>query len=580
MLPPKDYKVLSSYKTNNINDLELVYTALRAEYPDNQVHIIFDYNTKEYTVDLSDKPYKQDPEVPVDVSVQVVYGDSVTGDTPLVLRNPETKQVCIKTIDSLCQEWNEYPEFKLFDTSVRLEKQYSTTEYEVWSDQGWNPIKKVIRHKTDKKIYRVSTGLGIVDVTEDHSLCTPDYQKIKPKDVVVGQALLHSFPETEDYILNIGSLARSQNANKKFHISNQLDAQKEYLRLKNIYKRVYLDIEDSYYILSASDKTHTCGTHAMKSIRVKSIEMISEPDTSRFVYDLETENGRFNAGVGQMTISNTDSVFVLFHYNRDNFEKNRIDTFKLATICGDKLTNEVFNRPPIVMEFEKIFQPFILLTKKRYIAKKYEDPRNPFKLKYIDAKGIALTRRDYCKMVKDCYTDVIDTIMDPDNTGLAQGVRSAEMDPKAIVKKSIEVFKGYIMKIDAYDINVDDLVVSAMLAKEYKTKPVHVILAEKLKARKEQVSVGDRVPYIFIETDDPKKAKSELGEDPAYAKKNGLRYNRLCYLEQLAKPILGLYKVLLKDNESEMDTLVNYVNEYIIKYGGKKMKPSDFKMEE
>jgi DNA polymerase elongation subunit (family B) len=38
-----------------------------------------------------------------------------------------------------------------------------------------------------------------------------------------------------------------------------------------------------------------------------------------------------------------------------------------------------------------------------------------------------------------------------------------------------------------------------MLASSYKTKPVHVQLAERLKLRKEQVQVGDRINYIYIE---------------------------------------------------------------------------------
>ena len=119
-----------------------------------------------------------------------------------------------------------------------------------------------------------------------------------------------------------------------------------------------------------------------------------------------------------------------------------------------------------------------------------------------------------------------------------------------------------------------------MLAASYKTRPVHVQLAERLKSRKEEVQVGDRIPYIFIETDDPKMAKSELGEDPKYAILNNLKYNRKCYIEQLAKPILGFYKVVLKDREDLLDHIIDYTNDLLVKCGGKKLKPSDFKIED
>ena len=321
-----------------------------------------------------------------------------------------------------------------------------------------------------------------------------------------------------------------------------------------------IDIKEDIYILNKIETT------IKNNNKVKKIFDIGI--TNDYVYDIETEIGRFGAGIGGIQAFSTDSIFVKFKYNRDDFELNRKDTFKLATICGDNLTENVFKRPPIELEFEKVFNPFILLTKKRYIANKYENVKDPFDLKGIDAKGIALTRRDYCPMVKKCYKKVIDTILN--NT-----------DPNVdSLLNSTKVYLEYIDNIFNYNIEIDDLVVSAMLAASYKTRPVHVQLAEKLKGRKEEVQIGDRIPYIFIESNDPKKQKSELGEDPNYAKKHNLKYNRSCYLEQLAKPILGFYKVVLKDKQTLLDNLIDYTNEKIVNSGGKKLSPSEFKIED
>lgn len=300
----------------------------------------------------------------------------------------------------------------------------------------------------------------------------------------------------------------------------------------------------------------------------QSVEVTFDYNTKQYTLTLTDEPFQNDPEVPldlniQVVYGDTDSVFLRFKYNRDDFTENRVDTFRLASICGDKLTKDIFDRPPIELEFEKVFQPFVLLTKKRYIANKYENTKDPFQLKCVDAKGIALTRRDYCKMVKNCYKDIIDTIM--------------KLQTEEGLKHSIELFKEYIVKIDKYEIDMDDLVVSAMLAKNYKTKPVHVVLAEKLKARKEQVSIGDRIPYIFIETDDHKKIKSELGEDPVYAKNNGLKFNRKCYLEQLAKPILGFYGVVLKDHKELFDKILDFVNVHLKRYGSKQLKESEFK---
>jgi len=126
----------------------------------------------------------------------IVYGDSVTGDEPLILRN-EKGLIEIKTIESLSEKWEAYENFKPFDTiqSNRREKEKSFVKYEVFANNKWNPIKKVIRHKTNKKIYRINTHCGVVDVTEDHSLLNENGEKIKPSECIVGETkLLHCFP--------------------------------------------------------------------------------------------------------------------------------------------------------------------------------------------------------------------------------------------------------------------------------------------------------------------------------------------------------------------------------------------------
>ena len=684
------------FKVNNVNDLELLYTLLRENYPNNEINITYNYNTKYYFLQVSDKPYKEDPNVPVDLKIEVVYGDSVTADTPILLRNPIDNTIYIKSIENLGMKWLEYPEFKLLDHSIRLDKQYSELPLEVWCENGWNPIKKIIRHKTDKKIYRMVTNSGILDVTEDHSLCNNNMEKVKPNELQIGNDLLHSFPnsnnktykttskskleyglllgifmtnceielgkeyyfkfKTQDYNYNLfnqfvnlfekiegiklsivntnsngiytiypisntkyiiekylslfynfhdnlesltkssklikevpnlilnsdvniqntflrGVLGSNSFENKTFKLNNKLAAQGLYFLFNNIGINVHLNVnrkEDYIFYVSheAFLESTSLNEHENTSI-TKIIKLNNNNNLSRFVYDIETEKGKFQAGIGKLIAYNTDSVFLKFNFNRNDFSKNRKDTFELASLCGDKLTKEVFKRPPIEMEFEKVFQPFVLLTKKRYIAKKYENVNDPFQLKGIDAKGIALTRRDYCQMVKTCYKDIIDAIMD-------DKIESEEEK----IDNSIDVFKSYIKKIHKYDIDVNDLIVSAMLAKTYKSDNIaHVNLAKKLTERKEEVQVGDRIPYIYIECSDPKIKKSQLAEDPKYAQLNNLRFNRLCYLEQLAKPILGFYKVVLQNNETLLDDTIDYVNDKLVEYGGKKLKPSDFKLD-
>lgn len=301
----------------------------------------------------------------------------------------------------------------------------------------------------------------------------------------------------------------------------------------------------------------------------------------------------------------TDSIFISMKFNRDSFTENRQDAFKMGIICGDNLTKEIFNRNPIELEFEKVFQPFILLTKKRYIGKKFENVKDPFKLKEITKAGTAASKRNYSKCIKNCYNEIIDCIVNKDD-----------------VSESLEIYKNYLDRIDNYQIEVDDLVVSSQLAKMYscalcKTKCewnrlvcdnikckvvslpkskkcvnckskfkcihtfslAHVTLAINMLSRNEEANVNDRIPYLYVEGD-IKTKKSDLAEDPKFFINNKMKYNRIYYTESLAKTILSFFKVVLNEHTDLLDDAIEYTNEKLISYGAKKLRPSDFKMEE
>lgn len=124
----------------------------------------------------------------------LVYGDSVSADTPILVKYPNGS-LNIQTIDTLGNEWVDYDQYKPNDKD-RNGKEQSFANLEVWTNGKWSKIRKVIRHKTVKKMYRILTHTGCVDVTEDHSLLRENGEKVKPAEVKVGESLLHSFPST------------------------------------------------------------------------------------------------------------------------------------------------------------------------------------------------------------------------------------------------------------------------------------------------------------------------------------------------------------------------------------------------
>lgn len=142
---------------------------------------------------------------------KLIYGDSVSGDTPILVRY-EDQSVNILRIDEIGEVWKPYEEFKSDDTKSNRSEKQQTLPFisngtfrlmnilEVWTGEEWSRIRRVIRHKTIKQMYRVLTHTGCVDVTEDHSLLDKNKEKIKPTEILIGSELYHSFPPKEDFL--------------------------------------------------------------------------------------------------------------------------------------------------------------------------------------------------------------------------------------------------------------------------------------------------------------------------------------------------------------------------------------------
>lgn len=113
---------------------------------------------------------------------EVVYGDSVTEDTAVVVRVYGEVKI-MRIADTVTDEWRgQCGDKEYVDTSAYLE---------VLDENGWTRVDKVIRHRVSKPLWRITTHTGVVDCTEDHSLLTTDGDKIKPTDTEVGNSLMH-----------------------------------------------------------------------------------------------------------------------------------------------------------------------------------------------------------------------------------------------------------------------------------------------------------------------------------------------------------------------------------------------------
>ena len=109
--------------------------------------------------------------------------DSVTKDTPIILMVNEIIKVLRIDENIIEEDW--YVDDNIV-TSWGYKKFADCKGIQIWTSDGWKKIKKLVRHKTEKNIYRLRTKHGIVDVTEDHSLINKNRETIKPFDLEIG----------------------------------------------------------------------------------------------------------------------------------------------------------------------------------------------------------------------------------------------------------------------------------------------------------------------------------------------------------------------------------------------------------
>ena len=127
-----------------------------------------------------------------------IVGDSVLGDTPLFIKYNKSNLIDIKPISEII-------DLEAIKTDVLgREYDYSKKYFKILCRSGWEDVKYVYRHKTDKDIYNVNDGVSNVDVTEDHSLFDENKMKIKPSEVSEDTKLeyhIHNITDTTRYKL-------------------------------------------------------------------------------------------------------------------------------------------------------------------------------------------------------------------------------------------------------------------------------------------------------------------------------------------------------------------------------------------
>ena len=461
---------------------------------------------------------------------KVRYGDSVTGDTPVLFRK-DGKTFTGPIIHlGLGQQWVPYEGFLKEGTN----KQMAELEgFESWTHLGWKPIKRLIRHKCDKKIFRVVTPSGWVHVTEDHSLLNQSLEQVKPKNLTIGDKLFHLFPEfdtVEDYWHHLTKEApRASDC-----ITSEEEATIQWPRRRSAGQLLYLRLRKSGANVSicrdgaVSWTEHKWNRDPDAIIYIEEIEFYKE---NQYVYDLETEAGTFQAGVGCMIVKNTDSVMVEFDVQGRKGQEAIDYSWEQGELAAEQCT-KLF-KAPNDLELEKVYCPYFLYSKKRYAAKMYEGKTSPdgtvtVSFKKIDVKGLQVVRRDSCPFVRETLKKLLGMILE-------------SSDPTPVIEEARAAAK----KLMHGQVPIESLLMSKQLASAYKVPMAHVAVRDKIKARApgSEPQQGDRVPFIIVKGDG---RMFEKAEDPAWVRDKNVPIDYQYYFtNQFKKPVQDLLEPLV-----------------------------------
>jgi DNA polymerase elongation subunit (family B) len=591
---------------------------------------------------------------PVLTNAEYIYGDSVANYTPIYVKIDDNIDIC--TIEDLANKYGHNLWVKCIEPG-KQEKEFCELEgVETWTEKGWTKLFRVIRHQlaSHKKIIRVLTHTGLVDVTDDHSLILKNGEEISPKDIKIGTELLHNKLPTNKIINNIISEDEAQimgfffgdgscgeydcPSGKKCSWALNNASQHIINKYINLCKKVYpefdwvimptMESSGVYKISPRHNETTKYGSivnfvrlyreklyynkskiipneiiNNNKSIqeaffdglydadgdkdlngytRIDQKNQISasqicwlasnlgwntslntrkdKPDIYRvtmtkskqrknpnaikkmieipyegYVYDLTTENHHFAAGVGNMIVHNTDSVFFTFNLQTPEGKpirgKEALEiTIELAQEAGHLASS--FLKGPHDLEYEKTFMPFCLLSKKRYVGMLYEKDPNVCKRKEM---GIVLKRRDNAPIVKDIYGGIIDILMKQQN-----------------IKQAIDFLRDCLKNIVDENYPIDKLIITKSLRSGYKNPQsiAHKVLADRITARDpgNKPSSGDRIPFVYINVPNKKGVlQGEKIETPTFIAENNLKIDYSFYItNQIMKPVQQLFALVLE----------------------------------
>lgn len=531
----------------------------------------------------------------------IVYGDSVHRQTIIYIKY-SSNEIKLYPIEVY---WNfyrknilPYEQFKSNHNNIHGKQQviFNSDKYQIMTHEGWSPIKRLIRHYTTKKMYKIYTTSGAIIVTEDHSLLLHhNTMEIKPSALAINEHVLCHIPNQSEILDNL--IYQKEDWNCMFRQENGFilydhDLEEKYISyIYFSYLKAFPNAIFNFFQEDEHSPIHYGIDLENTQTKPKGLVLKVEElgDTTDYVYDIETGSGSFHAGIS-LIVKNTDSIYVSF---RDVEKKAHLVWKKAKEVETHLIEQKLFPKPMKLLFEEKLYREFLILSKKRYMA--YTCNQDGSLDEKLCIRGVLLARRDNCFWVRELYEKVVRLIMDNRNFETVLGLINQEVlsllywtNGKSSMKLQDDIHKFTITKLfnEGYKIRelpkeveklkkrLKDLDIHCAITQKMidsipvynsqmkkgkagnnsvlsqymeKSLPAHAQLANKMERRGLPVATGSRIEYVVCTDDqDPDSKLYKKLEDPDYylAFCDILRLDRLHYVKSIVASLDQLLNIV------------------------------------
>jgi DNA polymerase elongation subunit (family B) len=400
----------------------------------------------------------------------------------------------------------------------------------VWV-KDYNEAGNLIRVISGADTYDNLPGVAYTDIEYDNMIDDPEDTRKAKRKIKDGVRVCRY---AQDRVGTIPHIVAGLLAKRK---AKRKEGEKE----TDPFRKALLDSEQLAYKLTANSLYGQLGSGTFK-IRLKPLAAsVTAYGRKQIMFSklaIETFYGPSNPRCSAVTVyGDTDSLFVAFNPKDASGKPLEgkaalTETIRLTVEAG-KFVSKML-KAPHDFEFDKVYWPFIIFSKKRYVGHKYEDEANPdhYKLAFM---GVALKRRDYAAIVKRIYSSALNILLHERDVPKAAALVS---------QMAVDLVEGKY--------GLQPLIISKSLRADYASAPAHKKLAERMAERDpgNAPASGDRIPYIYVQPIPGQIAPDLQGdriETPTYIKEKGLKPDYMYYIDhQIANPVCQLFGAVVE----------------------------------